>query len=87
MTRVLHEFRARRRRRSPANLQRLGVELTEREWDVLALLRRDLSTAEIAERLAISPVTVRRHVSELLRKLGVPSRADAVALVDNSVQD
>ena len=87
MTRVLHEFRTRRRRRSTANLERLGVELTEREWEVLALLRQDRSTGEIAERLAISPVTVRRHVSELLRKLDVPSRAAAVALVENSVQD
>ena len=87
MARVLSEFRGRRRRRSPANLERLGVQLTEREWDVLELLRRDLSTGAIAERLSVSPVTVRRHVSELLHKLGVSSRADAVALVEDRVQD
>jgi DNA-binding NarL/FixJ family response regulator len=55
-----------------------SVTLTTREWEVGELLREGLSTAEIAERLGVSPVTVRRHVSLLLRKLGAPSRAAAV---------
>jgi two-component system, NarL family, nitrate/nitrite response regulator NarL len=55
-----------------------SVTLTTREWEVGELLRDGLSTAEIAERLGVSPVTVRRHVSLLLRKLGVPSREVAV---------
>jgi DNA-binding NarL/FixJ family response regulator len=55
-----------------------SVTLTAREWEVGELLREGLSTAEIAERLGVSPVTVRRHVSLLLRKLGAPSRAAAV---------
>jgi DNA-binding NarL/FixJ family response regulator len=49
--------------------------LTTRESQVLGMLRRGHSTAEIAERLVIAPVTVRRHISELVRKLGVEGRA------------
>ena len=49
--------------------------LTARETQVLGMLRRGQSTAEIAERLAIAPVTVRRHISQLVRKLGVENRA------------
>jgi DNA-binding NarL/FixJ family response regulator len=52
--------------------------LTEREAQVLGMLRRGHSTAWIAERLQIAPVTVRRHISELVHKLGVESRADLV---------
>jgi DNA-binding NarL/FixJ family response regulator len=52
---------------------------TKREAEVLTALRRGDSTAEIAGRLGISPVTVRRHISELVRKLGVDDRA---ALLD-----
>ena len=49
--------------------------LTARESQVLGMLRRGHKTAEIAERLSIAPVTVRRHISELVRKLGVEDRA------------
>ncbi len=49
--------------------------LTTRESQVLGMLRRGHSTAEIADRLAIAPVTVRRHISELVRKTGVEDRA------------
>jgi DNA-binding NarL/FixJ family response regulator len=49
--------------------------LTAREAQVLGMLRRKHTTAEIAERLAIAPVTVRRHISQLVRKLGVEDRA------------
>jgi two-component system, NarL family, nitrate/nitrite response regulator NarL len=55
-----------------------SVTLTAREWEVGELLRDGLSTAEIAERLGVSPVTVRRHVSLLLRKLRASNRAAAV---------
>lgn len=49
--------------------------LTSRESQVLGMLRRGHRTSDIAERLAIAPVTVRRHISELVRKLGVENRA------------
>jgi DNA-binding NarL/FixJ family response regulator len=54
------------------------VTLTPREWEVGELMREGRSTGEIAERLGVSPVTVRRHVSLLLQKLGVKSRQAAV---------
>ena len=53
--------------------------LTGRESQVLGMLRRGYSTAAIAERLEIAPVTVRRHISELVQKLGVENRAALVA--------
>jgi DNA-binding NarL/FixJ family response regulator len=55
-----------------------AVTLTPREWDVGELLLEGNSTAEIAERLGVSPVTVRRHVGLLLRKLGAETREEAV---------
>jgi DNA-binding NarL/FixJ family response regulator len=60
------------------------VECTPRQWEVLNLMSDHLSTAEIAERLLISPVTVRRHISALLDKLGVEDRAAALELLRES---
>jgi two-component system, NarL family, response regulator LiaR len=53
-------------------------ELSGREAQVLGMLRRGHTTATIAVRLRIAPVTVRRHISELVHKLGVESRADLI---------
>jgi DNA-binding NarL/FixJ family response regulator len=53
-------------------------DLTGREAQVLGLLRRGHSTAAIASRLEIAPVTVRRYISELVHKLGVEDRAALV---------
>jgi DNA-binding NarL/FixJ family response regulator len=44
-------------------------------------MREDLTTAEIAERLAVSPVTVRRHISAVLRKLRVSDRKSALRVL------
>ncbi len=59
------------------NTQRNPAGLTPRESEILALLREELTNTEIAERLVVSPKTVGHHVSAILRKLGVKSRAAA----------
>jgi DNA-binding NarL/FixJ family response regulator len=82
VARVLEEFRGVERRPLPRFLKRRGVELTDREWEVLELLREELSTAEIANRLGVSPVTVRRHVSAILAKLRVPDRKAMARLLE-----
>jgi DNA-binding CsgD family transcriptional regulator len=55
------------------------VRLTSRQQEILALLVRGSSTEEIARALYIKPGSVRNHVHELLRKLDVKTRAEAVA--------
>lgn len=54
-------------------------QLTLRERQVLTMVRRGDSTARIAQHLDISPITVRRHISVLVRKAGVAGRAELVA--------
>ncbi|HKF45631.1 MAG TPA: LuxR C-terminal-related transcriptional regulator [Thermoanaerobaculia bacterium] len=56
-----------------------GAKLTSREIEVLALVAKGLSNADIGERLFVSEHTVHRHVANILAKLNVPSRAAAVA--------
>jgi DNA-binding NarL/FixJ family response regulator len=82
VARLIEEFRTRGKRRRLPLMRQRGVELTDREWEVLEFLHDGLSTAEIAERLSISPVTVRRHVSEILKKLRVTTREEAVELLN-----
>ena len=57
-----------------------GLDLTERERDVLALMIEGLSNTQIAGRLTVSPSTIKSHVSNILSKLGVASRTEAVTL-------
>jgi pimeloyl-ACP methyl ester carboxylesterase/DNA-binding CsgD family transcriptional regulator len=54
-------------------------DLTKRETEVLALIATGLSDREIADRLVLSPHTVHRHVANVRTKLGLPTRAAAVA--------
>lgn len=57
-----------------------GHDLTERERAVLALMVEGFNNTEIAEKLVVSPSTIKSHVSHILAKLGVASRTEAVAL-------
>ena len=68
-------------RRQPMSESR--TQLTGREWQVLHLLRRGLSTREVARHLFISEATVRSHSATLVRKLGVRDREAAIRLFDN----
>jgi DNA-binding NarL/FixJ family response regulator len=83
VARVLEEFRGRGDRRLVLRGRRAAT-LTAREWDVLDLMREGLSTAEIAERLFVEPVTVRTHVSAILRKLQVRDRRSAIRLLERT---
>jgi DNA-binding NarL/FixJ family response regulator len=75
--RLIAEFAARADpRRPPPEL----AELTEREQQILRLVARGLSNAEIAGQLVISPLTAKTHVSSILGKLGCRDRAALVAL-------
>jgi DNA-binding NarL/FixJ family response regulator len=53
--------------------------LTARESQVFGMLSRGHTTASIAERLGIAPVTVRRHISDLVHKVGVADRSELIA--------
>jgi DNA-binding NarL/FixJ family response regulator len=75
--RLIEEFRQRERRKRLPLPGGRGVDLTSREWDVLEFMRQGFTTAQMAERLYVSQVTVRTHVSSIKRKLRLPDR-DAV---------
>jgi DNA-binding NarL/FixJ family response regulator len=80
--RVIGEFVARRTRR-PAPHPGLHA-LTEREREVVGLVADGLSNEEIAERLVVSPATVRTHVSRAMGKLGAHDRAQLVVVAFQS---
>jgi DNA-binding NarL/FixJ family response regulator len=82
---LIREFRDRgHRRRLSIFADRAPIELTAREYEVLERLRRPERTAEIAHHLSISEVTVRRHISSILTKLGAPDRRTALAMIERS---
>jgi len=84
VTLLINQYRARPARRPLAVSQGHAVDLTSREWQVLDFMREGLSTREIADRLLISEVTVRRHIGSVLKKLRVSSRADALRLLESA---
>jgi len=63
-------------------LRPVDSKLTEREWEVVALLRDGASTAGIATELHLSDETVYTHLKNVMRKLGVHSRTEIVAAAD-----
>jgi NarL family two-component system response regulator LiaR len=63
-----------------AQSPRPGIDLTERERAVLALMVEGLNNTQIAAMLSVSPSTIKSHVSSILSKLGVASRTEAVTL-------
>jgi DNA-binding CsgD family transcriptional regulator/tetratricopeptide (TPR) repeat protein len=77
------QMRARGIRRIPrgsrTSTRRHPLGLTQREAEILALLSEGMRTSLIARRLFVAPKTVEHHVSAILAKLGVSSRAEAVA--------
>ena len=80
VARVIEEFRTRDssgRRKGPL------AKLTDREWEVLKAMQQGKSTAEMASEMFVSAVTVRSHVSAILRKLQVSNREDAVRLAND----
>jgi DNA-binding NarL/FixJ family response regulator len=77
---LLEELRGRSLQREVVDA-RASAALTDREWEVLRLLADGESTADIARRLGISAVTVRRHTSSVLGKLDLRDRASAAALL------
>jgi DNA-binding NarL/FixJ family response regulator len=84
--RLIEEFRARparsraRSRRGVAGAD-YGISLTDRELEIVELMLQDLNTTQIAQRLGISCVTVRRHISSVVSKTGAPNRTGAAAML------
>jgi DNA-binding NarL/FixJ family response regulator len=79
--RMLHFFAAQPAVPQPST--QLGADLafaalTEREREVLGLIARGLTNSAIAERLVISPKTVRNYITEIFSKLQVADRAQAI---------
>jgi two-component system, NarL family, nitrate/nitrite response regulator NarL len=78
---LLAEFQSRDRTTRLSRSQPRWANLSAREREVLDLLAEGCATAEIAQRLFVSQVTVRTHISAILHKLEVPDRAAAVRFV------
>jgi DNA-binding NarL/FixJ family response regulator len=76
LPRLMEAFRHSSSRRMALDRRR-GPSLTAREWEVAELLREGLSTSQVAARLHVSPVTVRRHRSAVSAKLGAAGRPDS----------
>jgi DNA-binding NarL/FixJ family response regulator len=78
---VLHEFRD--YTAAAADPVRVGeVELTARESEILRMLGSGLTTVEVGEILSLSPITVRRHISAGVAKLGVADREAAIRAIE-----
>ena len=78
--RLLESLRTRERGRAAPTTPG-GPSITDRELEVLELMTEGLRTSQIAAQLSISEVTVRRHASSVVSKLGVEDRAAAIAVL------
>jgi NarL family two-component system response regulator LiaR len=65
--------------RSDVGMRPVRSALTPREWEVLDLMVTGASTEEISKDLVVSPETARSHIKHILQKLGVHTRAQAIA--------
>jgi DNA-binding NarL/FixJ family response regulator len=83
--RILEEFRDTAPRWRSVDLGNSQERLTSREWEVVALLRRGMTTRQIAKRLVLTPATVRTHVAAAVRKLGVADRDSLLHELDRDV--
>jgi DNA-binding NarL/FixJ family response regulator len=83
VARLIDRFRDRSPRRRSVVSEEAEGRLTSREWQVLDLMRQELSTTEIARRLVLSPVTVRTHVNNILKKLRAPDRETLLRELDD----
>jgi DNA-binding NarL/FixJ family response regulator len=81
MTRRLIE-RFRETSNGSSGLRPIKSPLTAREWEVIELLKSDRSPDDVARTLVLSTETVRSHIKNVMRKLDVHSRADAVAATE-----
>jgi DNA-binding NarL/FixJ family response regulator len=80
--RVLQEFRAFTAAGAAGPVRVGAVQLTSRESEILKMLGSGLSTIQVAEMLSLSPVTVRRHISSGVAKLGVADRDAAIRAIE-----
>jgi DNA-binding NarL/FixJ family response regulator len=80
VARLVDELRADDKRRIAVAGGERQATVTSREWRVIELLAHGRSTSQVASRLGVSPVTVRRHVSSVMGKLGVSDRESVFRL-------
>lgn len=80
--RVLQEFRAFTVATGASPVRVGNVQLTPRESEILRMLGSGLTTIEVADMLSLSPVTVRRHISAGVTKLGVADRDAAIRAIE-----
>jgi DNA-binding NarL/FixJ family response regulator len=75
---LMSEYILRKRTFSSGYSKKVGTQLSEREIEILSLVTIGATNKEIAEKLHISPHTVKSHIYNIFKKIGVPNRLQAV---------